>query len=115
MTLADLLSAAGPAFVDADTGATTTFEQLGAEVEELAGRLAASGVGRGDRVALVHPDGPRFVRLLLAFYLDDLRPKVLLLPPGELPAAREASGVPVLDELPERTAPFERAQPDDVA
>jgi acyl-CoA synthetase (AMP-forming)/AMP-acid ligase II len=81
-------------------------------VDGLAERLAALGVERGDRVALALPPGPEFVELLLAvaalgaaaaplnpvygtaefaFYLDDLRPRVLLVPAGELDAARQAA------------------------
>jgi acyl-CoA synthetase (AMP-forming)/AMP-acid ligase II len=136
VTLAELLENSGPALVEAETGATTTFEELAGEIEAVAGRLAALGVERGDRVALVLPDGPQFVRHLLAvnligataaplnpaytrdefaFYLDDLQPKLILLPPGEQPAAREAATAPVVDELPDRTAPFERAEPEDIA
>jgi acyl-CoA synthetase (AMP-forming)/AMP-acid ligase II len=136
VTLAELLRRSGPALVEAETGAATTYDTLAAEIETLAGRLASLGVARGDRVALVLPDGPQFVRHLLAinllgataaplnpaykrdefaFYLDDLQPKLLLLPPGELPAAREAATVPVVDELPDATAPFDEARADDVA
>jgi oxalate---CoA ligase len=136
VTLAELLRGSGPALVEADTGATTTYEGLAGEIESLAGRLAALGVARGDRVALVLPDGPQFIRHLLAinllgataaplnpaykrdefaFYLDDLQPKLILLPPGELPAAREAATAQVVDELPDRAAPFEPAQADDIA
>jgi acyl-CoA synthetase (AMP-forming)/AMP-acid ligase II len=115
-TLASLLEARGPgarAFVTAESGEALTYERLREVVDELAGGLASLGVGRGSKVALVLPDGPQFVRLLLAittlgataaplnpaykrdeyeFYLDDLAPELLLLPADELPAAREAAG-----------------------
>ena len=95
--LGDLLDrAAEPgrvALVTAETGETLSYESLTAAAASLAGRLATLGVGRGSRVALVLPDGPDFLQLLLAvdalgataaplnpaykrdeyaFYLDDL-------------------------------------------
>ena len=91
----------------------TTFGELEHAVFELAGRLRAIGVERGDRVALVLPNGPEFVQILLAittlgaaaaplnpaytvdeftFYLADLQPRLLLVPPGDMQRAREAAG-----------------------
>jgi acyl-CoA synthetase (AMP-forming)/AMP-acid ligase II len=114
--LVELLHAGGddqPAFVVAETGDALTYSQLRDQAGVLAGRLASLGVGRGSRVALAIPDGPDFVRLLLAlaylgataaplnpaykrdeyeFYLADLGPDLLLLPAGDLQAAREAGG-----------------------
>jgi acyl-CoA synthetase (AMP-forming)/AMP-acid ligase II len=129
-----------PALVEAESGTTLTFATLSDAVHSLAGQLAALGVGRGDRVALVIPDGPDFIRLLLAvnvlgaaaaplnpaykrdeyaFYLEDLQPRLLLLPEGGLPAAREAAGPGVrvvdVEQLAGEEAPFEPARPDDVA
>ncbi len=99
------------ALVAPEDPAVRTYVQLAATVDGLAGRLASLGVGHGDRVALAHPPGPEFVELLLAicalgaaaaplnpsygepefaFYLDDLRPRALLVPQGELEAARRA-------------------------
>jgi oxalate---CoA ligase len=130
--------------VDAEGGHSTTYGALSAEVEALAGRLAGLGAGRGSRVALVIPNGPDFVRLLLAvnllgataaplnpaykrdeyaFYLDDLQPQLLLLPQGDLAAAREAAGeARIVDVVEgptlvgaERAARFDVAVPDDVA
>ena len=77
----------------------------------MADSLAAMGVGRGDRVATVLPNGlPAIVTFLAAsiagtaaplnpgyrrdefkFYLDDTSAKVLLCPPGEAEEAREAA------------------------
>src|SRR5207253_1251388 len=54
------------ALVAADDGARTSYADLAADVDALAGKLRAAGVERGDRVALVVPEGPPFVRLLLA-------------------------------------------------
>jgi acyl-CoA synthetase (AMP-forming)/AMP-acid ligase II len=110
-------------------------------------------VARGDRVALVLPEGPVLLPALLAvtllgaaaaplnpaytrdehaFFLEDLDPRLLLLPPGEVGAAREAAGerVQVADLLLRSGRPaglslggrvvraprdFEPAQPDDIA
>ena len=154
--LGDLLDrAAEPgrvALVTAETGETLTYEGLTAAAASLAGRLATLGAGRGSRIALVLPDGPDFLQLLLAvtrlgaiaaplnaaykrdeyeFYLDDLQPQLLLVPAGELPAAREAvaADVRVVDVSREGGAiglsaggaaiederAFEPAEPDDVA
>jgi oxalate---CoA ligase len=95
----------------ADGSGAWSYEQLAADVESLAGRLRTLGVERGQRVALSLPNGPEFVRLLLAivslgaaaaplnpeytqneyaFYLGDLDPLLFLLPAGELAAARAA-------------------------
>jgi acyl-CoA synthetase (AMP-forming)/AMP-acid ligase II len=144
-TLSALLGSPGgaTALVAADDGARTSYADLAADVDALAGKLRAAGVERGDRVALVVPEGPPFVRLLLAvaaagaaaaplnpaytrdefaFYLDDLAPRLLLLPEGDLPAARAAAGerVRVVDVagpelLPGAPAAYEGAGPDDVA
>jgi long-chain acyl-CoA synthetase len=46
-------------------GASTTFTELSDQVARAAGLLAAAGVGRGDRVALVMPNCPQHV---VAFY-----------------------------------------------
>src|SRR5262245_17316605 len=93
-------------------GDRLSYAQLAAAVDELADRLAALGIERGDRVALALGPGPEFVELLLAiaalgaaaaplnpayssaefaFSLDDLEPRALLVPDGELSAAREAA------------------------
>ena len=114
--LTDLLAAGEdgrPALVSAETGATLSYLELRETATALAGKLAAVGAGRGSRVALVLPDGPDFLLVLLAlvslgataaplnpaykrdefeFYLDDLQPELLLVPAGELQAVREAAG-----------------------
>jgi acyl-CoA synthetase (AMP-forming)/AMP-acid ligase II len=108
-------------------GSGLTARALGDEVSRLAGALAGAGIERGDRVALVLPNGPAFVQALLAvtalgaaaaplnpaytteeyaFYLADLAPRALVLPAGEAGAARAAApeGTVLLDaELPDGT------------
>jgi acyl-CoA synthetase (AMP-forming)/AMP-acid ligase II len=141
------------ALVAPEDGRAITFGELERVVGELAGRLRAIGVERGDRVALVLPNGPEFVQLLLAitslgaaaaplnpaytvdehsFYLADLDPRALLVPAGDMRAAREAAGaaVRVVDVLAgdggrpglavggrpvEREEPFDAGNADDVA
>jgi acyl-CoA synthetase (AMP-forming)/AMP-acid ligase II len=142
-TLADLIdrTAGGAALVAAEDGRRTSYDQLAAEVGELAGRLGSAGAGRGDCVALVVPDGPQFVRLLLAvtaagaaaaplnpgytaeeyaFYLGDLAPSLVLVGDGAASAVRDASdgrskllSVDEFAGLPVMS--FEDAEPDDVA
>ena len=89
-----------------------SYGQLATVVDKLAEEFASVGVENGDRVALALPPGPEFIELLLAisslgaaaaplnpaysepefsFYLEDLRPRALLLPHGELEAARRAA------------------------
>ena len=88
-----------------------THEQLAALVTELAGRLRSAGVERGDRIALVLPNGPEIVLGLFAiallgavaaplnseyteaeyrFYLEDLAPRFVIAG-GEAPAALRAA------------------------
>jgi acyl-CoA synthetase (AMP-forming)/AMP-acid ligase II len=130
------------ALIEPDAGLSVSFGDLRAEIAELTGRLVGAGVQRGDCVALVLPDGPQFVRFLLAvtamgaaaaplnptytrdefaFYLADLGPRLVLTSRGSAAAARDAAsriGFLEVDgddfrSLPVR--PFERAAADDVA
>ena len=91
-------------------GPRLTYRRLREEVGRAAGVLAAQGVRSGDRVALVYPNSAEAVVLFLAaaatgtaaplnpaykvdefaFYLEDTRAKVLLVPPGDSAGAREA-------------------------
>ncbi|MEI7761427.1 MAG: AMP-binding protein [Thermoleophilia bacterium] len=89
-----------------------SYRELADAVDHLADRFASFGIREGDCVALALPPGPEFVEILLAiaslgaaaaplnpaysesefaFYLDDLRPRALLLLQGELEAARSAA------------------------
>jgi acyl-CoA synthetase (AMP-forming)/AMP-acid ligase II len=143
-TLAELLGdGLGTALVRADDGERESYGQFAEQVDDVAGRLRALGVDRGDRVALVIPDGPSLLTLLLgvaaigaaaaplnpaytedeyAFYLDDLAPAALVLAEGAGGAARRAvpEGVRVLrargSQLEgSRRATYEPARADDVA
>ncbi len=88
-----------------------TYGRLADDVASFAGMLAEAGVDAGDRVALVLPNGPELVGVLLAalalgaaaaplnpayteeehrFYLGDLEPRVLVVPEGEHAGARAA-------------------------
>jgi acyl-CoA synthetase (AMP-forming)/AMP-acid ligase II len=112
--LRDLLSSepSAPAVIVPGEGRLLTYAALQELTGSLAGRLASLGVGRGSRVAIVEPRGPDFVCLLFAltslgataaplnpaykrdeyaFYLDDLKPELLLVPAGDFQAAREAA------------------------
>jgi oxalate---CoA ligase len=118
--VADLLRGGdAPAIVVPETNDVTTHEQLAAHVELMAGRLAHAGVGRGDLVAFVLTQGSEIIELLLGaavvgaataplnpaytrhefdFYLNDLQPRLLVLPAGGAEAARRASsGLQVVD------------------
>lgn len=93
-------------------GVQLTFTELRGTIDRLAGQLAASGVGREDRVAIVLPGGVPLAVAFLAvascataaplnpkyrddefrFYLDDLGAKALITAgPGEAPAAHAAA------------------------
>src|ERR1700691_1989706 len=102
-----------PALITGEDGSVVSYGQLAGRVDALAGRLAAAGVERGDRVALSLPNGPEFVQVLLAitalgaaaaplnpaytdseltFYLTDIGPRFFLLPASRPAAAVSAAG-----------------------
>jgi acyl-CoA synthetase (AMP-forming)/AMP-acid ligase II len=107
-----------PAVILPEQNIRITYGGLRRQVEAVAGALAASGVGRGDRVGIALPNGlPTIVSFLAAsvagtaaplnpgykedefrFYLEDTGARVLLLPPNGAEEARRAAGdrVPVL-------------------
>ena len=108
------------ALVCPDDGIAISYAELGRAVTGLAGRLRDAGVGRGDRVAVVLPNGPEIVALLFAlaslgatmaplnpaytepeyrFFLDDLAPQLVLVGAGAAPAARAAAGTIGLVEV----------------
>ncbi len=97
------------ALIAPETDARWSYGALRDQVVALAGQLAALGIGRGDRVAIVLPDGPAIVAAFLAvvhdgavaaplnraytadefaFYFDDIGPRALIVLPGEAAAAR---------------------------
>jgi acyl-CoA synthetase (AMP-forming)/AMP-acid ligase II len=99
------------ALIEPESGRRVSAAELREEVATLAGKLAAAGIERGDRVSLILPDGPQFVRFVLAttalgaavaplnpgytadefhFYLEDLEPRFVLTASGEATAARTA-------------------------
>ena len=109
------------AFVTPEDGRTQDYAQVAEAVETLAGRLAAAGVRRGDRVGMTLPNGPEFVLLLFAaaqlgaaaaplnpaytqseftFYLEDIAPRLLLVSGTGPQAAVAAAGplsIPVIE------------------
>ena len=117
-TITELLAAGKPgAPAIASPGREAlTYAQLRSEIDRLAGQLRAVGVGRGDRVAIVLPNGPQAAIAFLAvascaaaaplnpayrepefrFALDDLGAKALITRPGEAPQAHAAAAAGVL-------------------
>ncbi len=122
-TLIELIAAGSdnsPALVEPD-GRTVTFGALRANVEALSAQLHGYGVEPGDAVALTMPNGIAIIQTFLAvtraramaaplnpaytqdefaFYLGDIRPRVLLVPQAGAPAARRAAelaGIPIVE------------------
>ncbi len=99
-----------PAILALD-GLSLTFAELRDQIDRLAGQLNALGVGRGDRVGIVLPNGPEAAIAFLAvascataaplnsaykeeefrFYLDDLGAKALITLPDDATAAHAAA------------------------
>src|SRR6266852_7776519 len=98
-----------PALVIPDR-VSLTYARLRELTEEAAHALASHGVGMGDRVAIVYPNGPEAILLFVAasmvatacplnpaykedefrFYLEDVGARFLIVAPGEAEAARSA-------------------------
>jgi acyl-CoA synthetase (AMP-forming)/AMP-acid ligase II len=118
LELIDLSPGQSRAFLLTDSGVSVSYESLRNQVRAMADALASLGIGRGDRVATVLPNGlPAVVSFLAAsiagtaaplnpgyreeefgFFLEDTNAKVLLCPPDGAEAARKAAesrGVPV--------------------
>ena len=111
--------AAGTALICPDADVRLSHAELAELVDRLAGKLQAAGVGEGDRVAVVLPNGAEIVAVLFAlaslgaatvplnpaytepefrFYLDDLDPQLLLIGESAAPNARAAAGsIPIVD------------------
>lgn len=104
-----------------------TYGNLRQHVEDTASRLNDLGIGRGDRVALVLPNGPEMAVAFVAiasvatgaplnpgyrasefeFYLSDIKAKALIIQTGQdTPAigVARALGIPVIELVPEREA-----------
>jgi acyl-CoA synthetase (AMP-forming)/AMP-acid ligase II len=107
------------ALVCPDDGERVTHAQLRDRAAAIAARLRAAGVRRGGSVAIVLPNGPEIVEVLLGvaaagaaaaplnpaytqpeyrFYLEDIAPQLLVVGAGAAPAARAAAdGIPVVE------------------
>ncbi|HEY2806810.1 MAG TPA: acyl--CoA ligase [Gemmatimonadales bacterium] len=130
-TLGDLLAvgAADAPALSAPDGVPLSYAALRAQVDATRAALVAHGIERGDRVAIVHENGPEMAALFLGvasaaaaaplnpayradeyeFYLTDLKAKLLLVPRGSTsPSSGVAAklGVPVAHVVarPERGA-----------
>lgn len=113
-TLLDVLAAGEgprPALAVPD-GPHFTYSELRAAIARAADLLASFGLGRGDRIALVYPNGAEAIIFFLAaascgtacplnpaykeeefrFYLEDTGARALLVPPGGGEEARRAAG-----------------------
>ena len=125
-TVAQLLDrgdAARPALRAPDGRATLTYGALRDLAARTGAALNAKGIGRGDRVAIVLPNGPEMASVFVtvacaattaplnpsyredefAFYIDDLKAKALIVAKGvETPARAAAArlGVPILEVVP---------------
>ncbi|TMC47437.1 MAG: long-chain fatty acid--CoA ligase [Chloroflexi bacterium] len=102
-------------------GGTITYADLAARMEQVAAGLAARGIGRGDRVALLMRNRPEFLEACLGalrlgaivvpvnfrmvaaevgFVLADSGARILLVdPPGSAVAAHAASAAPALGDV----------------
>ena len=112
-TVRELLNAGedhGPAILALE-GVTLSFAELRGQIDRLAGQLNALGIGPGDRVGIVLPNGPAAAIAFLAvascataaplnpgyreeefrFYLDDLGAKALITLPDDAPGAHAAA------------------------
>src|SRR5438046_286913 len=113
-TLYDVLQGGEPAHpaVVVPDGTRLTYAQLENQVEQVALGLAARGVTREDRVAMVLPNGieaivcflgatvvataaplnPAYTEEEFRFFLEDTAARVLIVPRGGAEAARRAAG-----------------------
>ena len=118
LELIQVAPAGNTALLLTDSGTRVTYESLVKQVTAMADALASMGIGRGDRVATVLPNGlPAIVSFLagsiagtaaplnpgyreeeFAFYLEDTGAKVVLAMAEGTDAARKAAaglGIPV--------------------
>ncbi len=129
-TILDLLGrgGAGAPAIGAPGRASLTFDGLRDLVRRTVNDLNGMGIGRGDRVAIVLPNGPEMAAAFLAigagattaplnpayraeefdFYLSDLGAKALVVQQGmETPsrAVAEARGISIVELIPEADGP----------
>jgi acyl-CoA synthetase (AMP-forming)/AMP-acid ligase II len=118
LELIQVARSASTAIVIPESGIRVDYKAFCNQVVEMANALASIGIGRGDRVATVLPNGLSAIVSFLAasvagtaaplnpgyredefsFYLEDIGAKVLLCLPGGAPGARKAAesrGLPV--------------------
>jgi acyl-CoA synthetase (AMP-forming)/AMP-acid ligase II len=121
-TLLDVIEIApgdSTALILPESGGRVSYDSLRRQVMEMAGTLAAAGIGPGDRVAMALPNSlatvvgflaasiagtaaplnPGYRYEEFAFYLDDTNARVLLVPPEGAEEARRAAqdrGTPIL-------------------
>ena len=119
--------AAAPAIRAIEGRAPLTHGGLRDLADRTVAALNGRGIGRGDRVAIVLPNGPEmaaafvamacaattaplnpsYKREEFAFYLDDLKARALVVLRGDPTPAREAAatlGVPILEVVPDAAA-----------
>lgn len=109
-TLADLLadpSSREPAILAHDGALAISYRGLAEQIEAMAATLAAAGLRKGDAVAVVLPNGPEFIVLLLAlaragiiaaplnpaYTADELRGLLADVAPRAIVAAAELTAV----------------------
>lgn len=99
---------------------TWSHTEAGEAVDKLAAALASRGIGPGDRVALLHATSPRYVLILLAvarlgavtvalnaeargavlaYYVEDSAPQLVIVDPEHAPILSEAVDVSALAVL----------------
>lgn len=129
-TVAELLrvgEGARPALRAPDGRASLDFSGLRALADATVARLNGMGIGRGDRVGIVVPNGPEMAAAFVAiaagcttaplnpayredeftFYLDDLKARALVVLKGAETPARAAAaklGVPIIELVPDAAA-----------
>ena len=118
-TLLDLLDAGAPSHlaIVAPGGPVLTYDSLRQQVQDLAAQLRAMGINRGDRVAIVLPNGIEAIVAFLAvaavgtaaplnpaykaaefeFYMDDTNAKALITADAGGEEARSAAPSSVID------------------
>jgi acyl-CoA synthetase (AMP-forming)/AMP-acid ligase II len=125
--LLELGEAARPALRATEGRAALSYAALRALAADTVAALNAKGIGRGDRVAIVMPNGPEMAAAFIAigcgattaplnpayredefsFYIDDLKAKALVVMRGVETPARAAAqklGVPILELVPGEAA-----------